>query len=67
MRPEGLHVALRSRSPWEAADLGFVLIRRHAGVIARSWLLFGLPLFAVLNALAYAIDQVWLAGLRCGG
>lgn len=63
MRPEGLHVALRSRSPWEAADLGFVLIRRHAGVIARSWLLFGLPLFAVLNALAYAIDQVWLAGL----
>lgn len=63
MRPEGLQVALRQRSPWEAADLGFVLVRRHAASIARSWLLFGLPLFALLNGIAYALDRVWLAAL----
>lgn len=63
MRVDGLQVALRSRSPWEAADLGVALARRHYGRIQRAFWAFGLPLFALLNALAYAIDQVWLAGL----
>lgn len=63
MRPDGLGVVLRSRGPWEATDLGIALVRRHAGLIARSWLLFGVPLFLLLNALAYALDQVWLAGI----
>jgi hypothetical protein len=63
MRVDGLQVALRSRSPWEATDLGVALARRHYGRIQRAFWAFGLPLFALLNALAYAIDQVWLAGL----
>jgi len=63
MRLDGLHVALRSRSAWEATDLGFALARRHYGRIQRAFWLFGLPLFAVLNALAWAVDQIWLAGI----
>ncbi len=33
MRLEGLTVALRPRSNWEATDLGIALVRRHAGTI----------------------------------
>lgn len=63
MRLDGLHVALRSRSAWEATDLGFALARRHFGRIQRAFWLFGLPLFATLNAAAYTVDHVWLAGV----
>ena len=63
MQLDGIHIALRQRTPWEAADLGFALVRRHAGVIARSWVLFGLPLFALLNALAWSLGQMWVASL----
>ena len=37
MRLDGLHVALRSRSAWEATDLGFALARRHYGRIQRAF------------------------------
>jgi hypothetical protein len=63
MRLEGLNIALRRRSPWEATDLGFALTRQHFARIQRAFWLFGLPLFALLNALTFAIDQVWLAGV----
>ena len=29
MQLDGIHIALRQRTPWEAADLGFALVRRH--------------------------------------
>ncbi len=61
MQLDGIHIALRSRTSWEAADLGIALTRQHAGLIARSWFLFGLPLFALLNAVFYALDMLWLA------
>ena len=54
MHLDGIHVALRQRTSWEAVDLGMALVRQHAGVIARSWLLFGLPLFLILNAIGWA-------------
>jgi hypothetical protein len=63
MHLDGIHVALRQRTSWEAVDLGMALARQHAGVIARSWMLFGLPLFIVLNAIGWAIDKLWLAAL----
>jgi hypothetical protein len=63
MHLDGIHVALRQRTSWEAVDLGMALVRQHAGVIARSWMLFGLPLFVVLNAIGWAIDTLWLAAL----
>ncbi|OAX55192.1 DUF4129 domain-containing protein [Xanthomonas graminis] len=63
MRIERLDVVLRARSAWEAMELGSALVRRHAGAIWKPWLLVTLPLFALLNLGAWAIDQLWLAGL----
>ncbi|MBB4128372.1 hypothetical protein GGR77_003699 [Xanthomonas translucens] len=63
MRIERLDVVLRARSAWEAMELGSALVRRHAGAIWKPWLLFTLPLFALLNLGAWAIDQLWLANL----
>lgn len=63
MRIERLDVVLRARSAWEAMELGSALVRRHAGAIWKPWLLISVPLFALLNLGAWAIDQLWLAGL----
>lgn len=63
MRLEQMTVHLRSRSAWEAVELGSALVRRHAAAIWKPWLLVTLPLFVVLNAAAWAIDSIWLAGL----
>lgn len=63
MRLEQMTVHLRSRSAWEAVELGTALVRRHAAAIGKSWLLVTLPLFVALNAAAWAIDSIWLAGL----
>lgn len=63
MRIERLDVVLRARSAWEAMELGSALVRRHAGAIWKPWLLVTVPLFALLNLGAWAIDQLWLASL----
>jgi len=63
MRPEDLQVALRPRSPWEAVELGTALVRRHAGAVWRPWLALSVPVFALVNALFWWLDQLWLAGL----
>ncbi|KMM74636.1 membrane protein [Xanthomonas sp. NCPPB 1128] len=63
MRIERLDVVLRARSAWEAMELGSALVRRHAGAIWKPWLLVTVPLFAVLNLGAWAIDALWLAPL----
>lgn len=63
MRLEGLTVALRPRSTWEASDLGIALVRRHARTIWSAWVLMTLPVLVLANAVCAAIDQVWLASL----
>ncbi|MDR0184787.1 DUF4129 domain-containing protein [Lysobacter arvi] len=63
MKIESLTVALRPRTPWEAVELGTALVRRHAAAIWKPWLLLTLPVFALFNAMAWAIDALWLAGL----
>lgn len=63
MRVESVQVELRPRSAWEAMELGNALVRRHALAIWGPSLLIGLPVFVVLNALGWAIDQLWLAAL----
>lgn len=63
MRIEDLTVALRPRTAWEAVELGTTLVRRHATAVWKPWLLVSLPVLLVLNALCWAIDQVWLAGV----
>lgn len=62
MRLDRLTVNLRARSPWEAVELGSALVRHHAAAIWKPWLLATLPLFAAINALAWAFDLFWLAG-----
>jgi hypothetical protein len=63
MRIEQLTVRLRVRTAWEAVELGMALVRRHAGAVWKPWLWLTLPLFVVLNAGAWLIDQFWLAAL----
>ncbi|WP_368563079.1 DUF4129 domain-containing protein [Pseudoxanthomonas sp. UTMC 1351] len=63
MRLEQLTVRLRARSAWEAVELGMALVRRHAAAIWKPWLLVTLPVFALLNAAAWALDLFWLAAL----
>jgi len=63
MRVDNLQVELRPRSAWEAMELGNALVRRHARAIWGPSLLLGLPVFAALNALGWALDRLWLAAL----
>lgn len=63
MRLDELSVELRPRTPWEASELGIALVRRHAGAVWRPWLVLTLAVFVALNALGWAFDLVWLAGL----
>ncbi len=62
MQLEGLTVALRPRSPWEAADLGVALVRQHAARIWSAWVLITLPLCVLLTAFCIWIDLPLLAG-----
>lgn len=63
MRLEQLTVQLRARSSWEAMELGMALIRRDAAAIWKPWLLVTLPIFALLNAVGWALDLIGLAAV----
>lgn len=63
MRVEGLTIALRERSPWEAVDLGVALVRAHAGRILPAWLLASGLLCALCIGIGYLLDLPWLGGL----
>jgi hypothetical protein len=51
MQLEDLTAEVRPRSHWEAADLGFALVRRHFPKLLAGWLLCVGPLWAVLLTL----------------
>ncbi|MBD8525499.1 DUF4129 domain-containing protein [Pseudomarimonas arenosa] len=63
MRVDGLNIVLRQRPPWEAADLGMGLVRRHARVLFGSWALATLPVFLALHLALTPLGYAWLAGL----
>lgn len=63
MRIDQLDVVLRARSGWEAVELGTALVRRHARAIWAPILLLGLPVFALVNALAWWADAFGWAWL----
>jgi hypothetical protein len=63
MRIDQLNVNLRARSEWEAMELGTALVRRHARAVWLPLLMLGLPLFAVVNALAWWADAFGWAWL----
>lgn len=49
MRLSDINLAIRPRSAWEALDLGILLARRQIGLLALSWALLTLPVFAALT------------------
>lgn len=63
MRLEGMTIALRPRSPWEATDLGIALVRRHARTIFGAWVLVTLPICLLLTKLGMLLGQVWIGAL----
>ncbi len=63
MQLERITVALRPRSPWEAADLGVALVRQHAARIWSAWLLITLPCLALLSLVCWWLDVPALAAL----
>ena len=60
MRLDQMTVALRVRSPWQAMDLGFRMVRANAAAIWKPYFLFAGSVFLLCNLFAYAIDQMWL-------
>jgi hypothetical protein len=58
---DGLRVAVRPRSAWEAADLGLALLRAQAGPVYRAWLGALLPPALALGFLCR--HSPWLAPL----
>lgn len=64
MQIDRLNIVLRARSGWEAMELGMALVRRHAAAIWAPWVSVSLPVFVLLNALAWWTDSfgwAWLA------
>jgi hypothetical protein len=49
--PDRSGLAIRLRDPWEAVDLGFVLLRKRWPAVIGAWLAVVLPLAAALFAL----------------
>lgn len=61
MQLEDLKLNLRSRSPWEAIDLGFGLVRRYWREIYGAWFVSVLPFFIFIYV---ALQEfIWLAPL----
>ena len=58
MELDKLQIELRPRTNAQALDLGFALLREHAGAVYRSWLALWLPLMA-LCAVASALLPEW--------
>lgn len=63
MRAEGLSIALRARTPWEATDLGIALVREYALPIWRAWACVVLPTALLLGMLGQLLGSLTLASL----
>jgi len=63
MRPEGLSIALRARTPWEATDLGIALVREHAVPIWRAWACVVLPTALLLGVLCQLLGNLTIASI----
>jgi hypothetical protein len=56
-----LGLALRLRDPWEAVDLGFILLRSHWRPVMLAWLTVTLPVSAILFTLFW--NHLWVPPL----
>jgi hypothetical protein len=61
MRPEGLAIALRRRSPWEAMDLGFTMLQRWWRQVYAPYVLVAAPIMAASIAAGGYLERPWLA------
>lgn len=61
MRLDDLGIVLRTRSAWEATDLGFALVRANARRIWSAWFIVTLPVFLLVNALAATMGALKFA------
>ncbi|MCL2829490.1 MAG: hypothetical protein FWD77_01980 [Betaproteobacteria bacterium] len=57
MRPEDLTVDIRSRTPWEALDLGLALIQQHRRAVYAAWLTALLPALALAAILGTVLGE----------
>jgi hypothetical protein len=58
---ERLGLVIRLRDPWEAVDLGFILLRTHWRPVMAAWLAVALPVSAALFALFW--NHLWVPPL----
>ncbi len=58
MQLDQLELALRRRSPWEALDLGLVMLRRWRGPVYRVWIASYLPFALLVLALLWQWPMV---------
>jgi hypothetical protein len=63
MRPEGLAIALRRRSPWEAMDLGFTMLRRWWKPVYAAHAVVFVPLNLAIILACWSAGMLWLAVL----
>lgn len=56
---ERIEIELRPRGPWEAADLGCLLVRRWPAALYGSWLVTALPVFVLGSLLLRAYPGVF--------
>lgn len=61
MELERVGVALRPRQPWEAVDLGFVMVRQWAAPVYAAFLAVFVPVAAALHLVFE--ERLWLAAL----
>jgi hypothetical protein len=55
---ERIEIELRPRGPWEAADLGCLLVRRWPAALYGGWLVTAVPVFA-LSGLLFRAHPGW--------
>lgn len=60
MRIDQLRIALRPRPAPQALDLGFALLRAHAGPVYKTWLALWLPLCALSVAMIFMLPDYTL-------
>lgn len=61
LRPSGLAIALRRRSPWESMDLGLTMLQRWWRQVYLPHLLVAAPLTAAALGLAWWLERPWVA------
>jgi len=61
MQLENISVTIRPRNPWEAMDLGIVLVRKWWKAVFIPWLLLSAVIFLALNFIFQ--KQLWIAVL----